>query len=104
VLKNKNRICNNGFSQAVVPRKRNKGLKNLLQNKIQNFAKTALADREGCFIICSTMNVKVRSILDAGGQPVVIDAECHITQGLPNIVILTTSQTHYYQPCSCRYS
>lgn len=35
------------------------------------------------------MSVKVRSVLDGGGtQPVVIDVECHITKGLPNIVIV----------------
>lgn len=35
------------------------------------------------------MSVKVRSILDAGSnQAVVIDVECHITQGLPNIIIV----------------
>jgi magnesium chelatase family protein len=82
-------ICNNGFSQAVVPRKRNKGFKNLLQNKTQNFAKTTLANCEGCFIICSTMSVKVQSILDGGtDQAIIVDVECHITQGLPNIVIV----------------
>ncbi len=35
------------------------------------------------------MSVKVRSILDDGmDQAVVIDVECHITQGLPNILIV----------------
>ncbi len=36
------RICNNGFSQAVVPRKRNKGLKNLLQTKFKTSPKQPL--------------------------------------------------------------
>lgn len=34
------------------------------------------------------MSAKVTSILSAGSQPVVIDVECHITNGLPNIVIV----------------
>lgn len=34
------------------------------------------------------MSKQVRSIADAGGQSTVIDIECHITRGLPNVIIV----------------
>lgn len=34
------------------------------------------------------MGATVRSVIDAGNQPVSVDVECHISNGLPNIIVV----------------
>lgn len=89
MLKNKNDIYNNGFSQAVVPKE---------ITKLQTQTKKSNPNKgpqlaSGPFIfgqpgVYKYVVVHIQSILAFGSTGIIIEVECQLSNGLPSIVIV----------------
>jgi hypothetical protein len=90
VLKNKNAIVTTA-SRKPLFHKKDQTLR--LQKSYKNFACNPQPNRADCFFInsrysSSHMDAAVGSIVEHGSVGIVVDVECHMSNGLPNIVVV----------------